>query len=48
MPEYAFLEPRGMGIFDGKEAAAVLPEVRLVTSDRRRLKIAWGMAGARG
>lgn len=30
VPEYAFLEPRGMGIFDGKEAAAVLPEARLV------------------
>lgn len=28
VPEYAFLEPRGMGIFDGKEAAAILPEVR--------------------
>lgn len=27
MPEYAFLEPRGMGIYDGKDAAAVLPEV---------------------
>eukprot|EP00904_Undaria_pinnatifida_P006866 jgi/Undpi1/3309/HiC_scaffold_15.g06683.m1 len=30
VPEYAFLEPRGMGIFDGKEAAAVLPEARPV------------------
>ncbi|CBJ29948.1 conserved unknown protein [Ectocarpus siliculosus] len=27
IPEYAFLEPRGMGIFDGKEVATVLPEV---------------------
>ncbi|CAM9896935.1 unnamed protein product [Ascophyllum nodosum] len=27
MPEYSFLEPRGMGIFDGKEVASVLPEV---------------------
>lgn len=27
MPEYAFLDPRGMGIFDGKEVATVLPEV---------------------
>ncbi|CAN0467372.1 unnamed protein product, partial [Ectocarpus sp. 12 AP-2014] len=27
IPEYSFLEPRGMGIFDGKEVATVLPEV---------------------
>lgn len=28
VPEYAFLEPRGMGIFDGKDVASVLPVVR--------------------
>lgn len=27
VPEYSFLDPRGMGIFDGKEAASILPEV---------------------
>lgn len=30
VPEYSFLEPRGMGIFDGKDVSSVLPVVSSV------------------
>ncbi|CAM9294402.1 unnamed protein product [Choristocarpus tenellus] len=32
VPEYSFLDPRGMGILDGRDSAAVLPSVYLADS----------------
>ncbi|CAB1103667.1 unnamed protein product [Ectocarpus sp. CCAP 1310/34] len=41
IPEYAFLEPRGMGIFDGKEVATVLPEAEGKVYEKDAVSLTW-------